>query len=83
MLVVPREHIESPLQLPSDWWKSLTELLVQVPGLPESYNISLNYGKPAGQTRPHLHFWVIGRLEDEPASGIGLARLIKLYNEAA
>ena len=81
LLVIPKEHIESPLELPADWWKSFTELLAQTPDLPESYNISVNYGKPAGQTKAHLHFWIIGRSDGEPASGIGLARLITLYNE--
>ena len=80
-LIIPKSHVESPLELSPTWWASLAELLAKVPDLSESYNISLNYGKPAGQTQPHLHFWVVGRADGEPASGIGLAKLVRLYNE--
>lgn len=82
LLIIPKAHVESPTQLPASWWESFAELLQQAPDLSESYNVSLNYGRPAGQSQPHLHFWVIGRAENEPASGIGLAKLIRLYNES-
>lgn len=78
-LIVPKIHTESPLALPDDWWQHFKRMLSTVPGL-KDYNISLNRGKPAGQTVKHIHFWIIPRIAGQPANGKGLAKLI---NEAS
>lgn len=75
-LIVPKIHTENPADLPADWWVAFAELLGKIPGLGKSYNISLNFGQPAGQTVAHVHFWVIPRAGGQAASGKGLARLI-------
>ncbi len=75
-LIVPSSHIEEVTDLPDDWWQHVKQLVTQIPDLGSNYNISLNYGKEAGQTQPHLHFWVIPREAGKPSSGKGFARLI-------
>jgi diadenosine tetraphosphate (Ap4A) HIT family hydrolase len=79
-LIVPSLHIESLADLPDMWWSDVKTLLAQVPNLPSDYNLSLNIGRPAGQTIKHLHLWIVPRLAGEPASGKGLARLIAESN---
>lgn len=74
-LIVPKTHVESPIDLPENWWGDFSALLKQVPKLGQ-YNLSLNMGKSAGQTVAHIHFWVIPRTADAAASGKGLARLL-------
>lgn len=81
-LVIPVEHVERLEDLPDNWWAGFKQLLPSVPGLAgHDYNISINLGKVAGQTVKHLHFWVIPRESNQPASNIGMAGLIKLVNE--
>jgi len=75
-LIIPNGHYESLLELPDTWWQDLKALLSKVPGLTGDYNLSLNYGKDAGQSVKHLHFWVIPRESGKPSSGKGFARLI-------
>lgn len=79
-LIVPRQHVELPTDLSDDWWKDVKQLLINVPDLEIDYNISVNYGKVAGQTVKHLHFWVIPRLLNQPASNKGLGSLIDKVN---
>jgi len=79
-LIIPKAHVESPLELPADWWQAMQEQLRNIPELSGDYNISLNVGPAAGQTVKHLHFWVIPRAADLPSSGKGLARLINDAN---
>ena len=75
-LIVPKQHAETPGELPAHWWENLTELLGKVPGPTDHYNISINIGAQAGQTVKHLHFWIIPRGHTHAASGKGLATLI-------
>lgn len=81
-LVIPSVHVESPLDLPDDWWHEMKELLPRAPRLPEAYNIAMNLGEHAGQSVKHLHFWIVPRPGGQPASGKGLARLIQEMNQA-
>jgi len=74
-------HVESPLDLPDDWWRDVKELLAQVPAQLVDYNLTFNVGREAGQSVKHLHFWVVPRKADEPASGKGLGALIEAYNQ--
>ena len=80
-LIIPAEHTELVTDLPDTWWATFKQLLAKVPVPLEHYNISLNYGKNAGQTLPHLHFWVIPRVGGTPASGRGLAAFIDTANQ--
>jgi diadenosine tetraphosphate (Ap4A) HIT family hydrolase len=81
-LIIPIEHVERLEDLPDDWWASFKQLLPSVPGLDgHDYNVSINLGEIAGQTLKHLHFWIIPREANQPASNIGMAGLIKLVNE--
>jgi diadenosine tetraphosphate (Ap4A) HIT family hydrolase len=82
-LIVPEVHAETVQDLPDNWWQDVKALIPQVPGLTPGYNLSLNIGKVAGQTVRHLHFWVIPRVEDTPASGSGLASLIDVVNKTS
>ena len=75
-LIIPLDHVESPLKLSDTWWAEVKELLPKVLGLDEHYNISLNFGSHAGQSVKHLHFWIVPRFSGKPSSGKGLARLI-------
>ena len=80
-LIIPADHIEESADLPDTWWATFKQLLAKVPEPLEHYNISLNFGKNAGQTLSHLHFWIIPRVGGTPASGRGLASLIDTTNQ--
>jgi len=81
-LIIPKLHIESPLDLSDTWWHDMKELMAIIPPLSDShYNISINVGHHAGQTVKHLHFWIVPRPADTPASGKGLASLIEVANQ--
>jgi diadenosine tetraphosphate (Ap4A) HIT family hydrolase len=75
-LIIPTAHTEAVTDLPDTWWLEVKTLIKHIPDLPKQYNISINIGEQAGQTIKHLHFWVIPRLANQPATGKGLARLI-------
>lgn len=77
-LIIPEAHITDVQQLPSTWWADVQKMLVAIPGLSADYNISLNVGALAGQTQPHLHFWVIPRTQNTVAPGKGLLGMMKL-----
>ncbi|MCB9802947.1 HIT domain-containing protein [Candidatus Nomurabacteria bacterium] len=83
-LIIPKQHIESILDLPVNWQNSVAELLRLIPEVQEGahFNLSYNQGSVAGQRVPHVHGWVIIRHIDEAegSRGIGLASLI---NKAA
>jgi len=79
-LVIPNNHVESPLNLSDTWWYEVKALLRQIPNMPEHYNISLNMGDVAGQTVKHLHFWIIPRKADSPSSCKGLVGLLKVVD---
>ncbi|HEY2004308.1 MAG TPA: Sua5/YciO/YrdC/YwlC family protein [Candidatus Saccharimonadia bacterium] len=81
-LIIPETHVETLMELPDSWWAEVKELLPQVPGLPDNYNLSINIGREAGQTLGHLHFWVIPRAAGQPSSGKGFAKLIYEADQA-
>jgi len=88
-LIVPKKHVTEMRHMPSRWQIAVQILLTKVPwyasGTP--FNLSLNYGRPAGQTLEHLHCWVIPRVvvdsDVPPSYGKGLATLIKEADEAS
>jgi diadenosine tetraphosphate (Ap4A) HIT family hydrolase len=75
-LVIPKTHTETVSDLPNSWWQEMKALMPHGVDDQSSFNISLNYGKNAGQTVAHLHFWIIPRTAGKPSSGKGFARLI-------
>jgi tRNA threonylcarbamoyl adenosine modification protein (Sua5/YciO/YrdC/YwlC family) len=82
-LIIPKIHIEEFTDLPDDWWKHIKQALRKLPEVPKAYNISVNYGKPAGQSIKHLHFWIVPRAEGHASSGKGLAGLITAVDRNA
>jgi len=81
-LIMPVQHLEKLEDLPDNWWASFKQLLPSVPNMTENdYNVSINVGPVAGQTLKHLHFWIIPRYNDQPASNIGMAGLINIVNQ--
>jgi hypothetical protein len=66
-LVIPRTHVESFFELPSEDRADLWRLVDQVVELltirwpSDGFNIGVNVGKAAGQTIPHAHVHVIPR----------------------
>lgn len=80
-LIIPEAHIESPLDLPDDWWHAVKNLLAKVSMQLNDYNLIFNIGTESGQSVRHLHLWVVPRNADEPASGKGLNALIEAYNQ--
>jgi diadenosine tetraphosphate (Ap4A) HIT family hydrolase len=81
-LIVPEAHVESPADLPDEWWVEVKAMLTAMTDLPTDYNISINIGQEAGQSLGHLHFWLIGRQAGQPTSGKGFARLIDEANQS-
>lgn len=81
-LVVPRQHVESIMDLPDGWWRDVKFLLSHAPNLKGDYNLSLNYGASAGQTVKHLHLWAVPRHPNRPSSGIGLAGFVHMTDES-
>jgi len=82
-LIIPKAHAEDPGALPDTWWRDVKAMLSSIPSTPESYNLSFNIGRDAGQTVRHLHLWVVPRAAGEPASQKGLVTLINFRNEHA
>lgn len=81
-LLIPKDHVETLADIPDSWWVDFKQLTAKLT-MPESYNLSLNYGKAAGQTLKHLHFWVIPRDAATPSATHGLATLINMVDEPA
>lgn len=86
-LLVPRSHVIDMQMLPDMWQGAANRLMNSIPWFVPgvtAYNLSLNLGKRAGQTLPHLHFWVIPRNENprSPSIGLGAATLIQRLNDA-
>lgn len=80
-LIIPEQHATDIQQLPDTWWSDMKKLLNAIPGLSSDYNISLNVGALAGQTQPHLHFWVIPRTAESVAAGKGLVGMMQLLRD--
>lgn len=75
-LVIPRNHEDWIQDLPATFMADLAILLESIPwwNADADFNISLNYGRPAGQRIMHLHWWIIKRSGE--TDGLGLATLL-------
>lgn len=67
ILIIPREHIESVMELNEKHFDIINHIFVVIKKLAEEYNISkegfrvvTNCGDNGGQTIKHLHFHLIG-----------------------
>lgn len=87
LLVVPRLHVESFRGMVHGS-PALMQLLegacevVRKAADVDSVSVSLNYGRDAGQTVFHFHWWVIARPPGELASGLGMAALLRKVNDS-
>lgn len=71
-MIIPKRHKESILQLGVCSWLSVLCLLRKIPWIGETdWNLSINFGRDAGQTVPHIHLWIIPR--EGKFAGKGLA----------
>ncbi len=73
ILLIPKDHIESYLELPSTWQVQEVTLLRQLvrAGLMETfsgYTPSWNLSAMTGRQIPHLHHWWIPRFGEDPDS---------------
>ena len=79
VIVVPRRHVADFFDLTAAEQAALLELLnaarrlVQEAHAPDGYNIGVNVGKAAGQSRMHVHVHLIPRYTGDvpdPAGGV-------------
>ena len=79
VLVVPRRHVASFFDMTKDEQDAILsllgqpQLLIQKEQAPDGYNIGVNIGKAAGQSRMHVHVHLIPRYEGDvpnPQGGI-------------
>ncbi len=81
-LVVPRRHVGSIYDLPSDQQQALWELVSQVRRVlidrfhPDGFNIGFNEGREAGQTVGHAHIHVIPRKKGDVPDPRGSIRWV-------
>jgi len=79
VIVVPRRHVADFFEMTAAEQAALLELLNEVHRLvqerhsPDGYNVGVNVGKAAGQSRLHVHVHLIPRYSGDvpdPAGGI-------------
>lgn len=84
-LIIPKQHVESALDMPDNWHAEVKELVRMTPEYIQgkrAFNISQNQGKDAGQRVNHCHTWLIFREgeNDKKSYQLGLKALIDLAN---
>ena len=79
VLVVPKRHVADFFDMVAEEQAAVLHLLneaqrrIQKQDAPDGYNIGVNIGKAAGQTRMHVHVHLIPRYQGDvadPAGGI-------------
>ena len=79
VIVVPKRHVESFFDMNAQEQAAVFELLhktqksLQALHKPDGYNIGVNVGKAAGQSRMHVHVHLIPRYTGDvpdPAGGV-------------
>jgi len=79
VIVVPRRHVPDFFEMTDREQMAVVELLnaarqlIQVQHSPDGYNIGVNIGRAAGQSRMHVHVHLIPRYAGDvpdPAGGI-------------
>lgn len=81
-MIIPERHVATPFELTPEEWMATHELLAVAKRLldlerPDGYSVGWNVHAVGGQTVPHAHLHVIGRLADEPLAGTGIRHALK------
>jgi diadenosine tetraphosphate (Ap4A) HIT family hydrolase len=84
VIVVPRRHVADFFEMSAAEQAAVLELLNTVRRLlqekqaPDGFNIGVNVGKAAGQSRMHVHVHLIPRYQgDVPDPSGGIRRVLK------
>jgi diadenosine tetraphosphate (Ap4A) HIT family hydrolase len=82
VIVVPKRHVASYFEMTSAEKVSVITLLDKSKGIidlqfsPDGYNIGVNIGKAAGQSRMHVHIHLIPRYRGDVADPSGGIRCV-------
>jgi diadenosine tetraphosphate (Ap4A) HIT family hydrolase len=89
VLVVPKRHVADFFEMTPQEQLAVVELLREVHQLvhaehsPDGYNIGVNIGRAAGQSRMHVHVHLIPRYLGDVANPKGGVRCVLAGNRAA
>ncbi len=89
IIVVPRRHVSDFFEMTSPEQAAVVELLnrarelIQSQHSPDGYNIGVNVGRAAGQSRMHVHVHLIPRYTGDVANPSGGIRCVLAGNRAA
>jgi len=82
VLVVPKRHVESFFDMTAEEQSAVNSLLreaqqrIERDHSPDGYNIGVNVGKAAGQSRMHVHVHLIPRYAGDVANPAGGIRCV-------
>jgi diadenosine tetraphosphate (Ap4A) HIT family hydrolase len=82
VLVVPKRHVASFFDMTSEEQAAILGLLTQAQSrierehAPDGYNVGINIGKAAGQSRMHVHVHLIPRYSGDVADPSGGIRCV-------
>ena len=89
VVVVPRRHVADFFEMTQLEQMAVVELLnrarelVQSQHSPDGYNIGVNVGRAAGQSRMHVHVHLIPRYTGDVANPAGGIRCVLASNRAS
>ena len=89
IIIVPRRHVSDFFEMTSSEQTAVIELLsharefIQSQHSPDGYNIGVNVGRAAGQSRMHVHIHLIPRYTGDVANPTGGIRCVLAGNRAA
>jgi diadenosine tetraphosphate (Ap4A) HIT family hydrolase len=89
VLVVPKRHVADFFEMTTDEQLAVVELLrqarqlIQAKHSPDGYNIGVNIGEAAGQSRMHVHVHLIPRYLGDVVNPKGGVRCVLTGNRAA
>jgi diadenosine tetraphosphate (Ap4A) HIT family hydrolase len=89
VVVVPRRHVADFFEMTSPEQMAVVELLnsaralIQSEYLPDGYNIGVNIGRAAGQSRMHVHVHLIPRYAGDVPNPAGGVRCVLAEKPAA
>ena len=89
VLVVPKRHVADYFEMTHQEQVAILELLreaqrlVQAEHSPDGYNIGVNVGQAAGQSRMHVHVHLIPRYRGDVENPKGGVRCVLAGNRAA
>jgi diadenosine tetraphosphate (Ap4A) HIT family hydrolase len=89
VIVVPRRHVADFFEMTSQEKAAVLELLgtarqlIQAQHSPDGYNIGVNVGRAAGQSRMHVHVHLIPRYAGDVANPRGGVRCVLESKRAA